>query len=82
MDIIKIKGLKIFANHGVYPEEIENGQNFVLDVWLYLNTLKAGKLDDLRFTVDYDKFCGFVKDNFLVKGPCLSCFFCNWTFFK
>ena len=28
------------------------------------------------------KFCGLVKDNFLVKGPCLSCFFCNWTFFK
>ena len=65
MDIIKIKGLKIFANHGVYPEEIENGQNFVLDIWLYLNTLKAGKLDDLRFTVDYDKFCGFVKKYFV-----------------
>ena len=65
MDIIKIKGLKIFANHGLYPEEIENGQDFFLDISLYLNTQKAGKTDDLNLTVDYDKFCRFVSQYFV-----------------
>ena len=34
METIRIKGLKIFAYHGVNPEEKENGQNFVLDLTL------------------------------------------------
>ena len=65
MDIIKIKGLKIFANHGLSPEEIENGQDFFLDISLYLNTQKSGKTDDLTQTVDYDKFCRFVSQYFV-----------------
>ena len=65
MDIIKIKGLKIFANHGLYPEEIENGQNFFLDIAIYLDTQKAGKTDDLNQTVDYHKFCSFISEYFV-----------------
>ena len=33
MDEIYIKGLKIFAYHGVNPEETENGQEFELDIF-------------------------------------------------
>ena len=30
MDIIEIKNLEIFANHGVFPEENVLGQKFVV----------------------------------------------------
>ena len=31
MDKIIVRGLKIFAYHGVNPEEKQDGQNFVFD---------------------------------------------------
>lgn len=53
MDKIYIKGLKIFAYHGVNPEETENGQHFLVDVCLYTNIQTAGQTDDLNDTVNY-----------------------------
>ena len=41
MDKILIKGLKLFAYHGVNPEEKENGQDFIFDIELYVNMNKA-----------------------------------------
>ncbi|MBQ8077343.1 MAG: dihydroneopterin aldolase, partial [Eubacterium sp.] len=32
MDKITIKDLKLFAYHGVNPEEKESGQNFFIDI--------------------------------------------------
>lgn len=61
MDTIKIEGLKCFAYHGVYSEENEKGQDFILDICLYLNLSKAGKTDDLKLTVDYGELCEFAK---------------------
>lgn len=53
MDQIQIRGLHLFAYHGVNPEEKENGQNFILDVTLYTNIEKPGRTDDLNDTVNY-----------------------------
>jgi len=53
MDKITIKGLKIFAYHGVNPEEKQNGQEFIIDVDYYLNLVKACKNDSLGDTVSY-----------------------------
>lgn len=61
MDTIKIEGLKCFAYHGVYPEENEKGQDFILDIWLYLDLSEAGKTDNLKLTVNYGELCEFVK---------------------
>ena len=33
-DEIRIRGLKVFAHHGVYPEETRDGQNFFIDAVL------------------------------------------------
>ncbi|MBQ4153783.1 MAG: dihydroneopterin aldolase [Clostridia bacterium] len=55
MDEIIIKGLKIFAYHGVNPEETENGQEFELDITLFTNLEKARKTDDLEETINYAK---------------------------
>lgn len=53
MDKIIIKGLKVFAYHGVNPEEKRDGQQFILDVTLYLSLLRACRSDDLNDTVSY-----------------------------
>lgn len=53
MDKIIIKGLKVFAYHGVNPEEKRDGQQFVLDVTLHLSLLRACQSDNLNDTVSY-----------------------------
>lgn len=55
MDKISIKNLKLFAYHGVNPEEKENGQNFFIDVDYYVNIAKACRSDDVNDTVSYAK---------------------------
>ncbi len=55
MDKIIIKGLKVFAYHGVNPEEKRDGQTFILDITLYLSLERAGQTDDLNDTVSYAK---------------------------
>lgn len=53
MDIIEIKNLEIFANHGVFPEENVLGQKFVVSAKLYTSTRKAGLTDDLTASIHY-----------------------------
>ena len=62
MDEIIISGLKIFAWHGVYEEEQEKGQNFVINAKLFLDTSASGDSDSLDDTVDYGKVCLFIND--------------------
>ena len=67
MDQIVIKDLIVFAKHGVFPEENEMGQKFVVSATLYTNTRYAGKTDHLDRSIDYGKACQLiykcVKDN-------------------
>ena len=53
MEKIYIKGLEIFAFHGVNPEEKENGQKFILDITLTADLSAAMATDDLACTVNY-----------------------------
>lgn len=55
MDKIKIKGLRVYAYHGVNPEEKEKGQPFELDITLGVDTRAAGRSDDLKDTVNYSR---------------------------
>lgn len=55
MDKIVIKGLRIFAYHGVNPEEKEKGQPFILDITLYKDLSLPGATDDLNDTVNYSR---------------------------
>lgn len=55
MDKIYIKGLRVYAYHGVKPEEKEKGQPFILDITLYTDVSEAGKSDRLEDTVNYSK---------------------------
>ncbi len=55
MDEIIVKGLKVFAFHGVNPEEREDGQIFIVDIVAYADLSKACKSDDIDDTVSYAK---------------------------
>ena len=61
-DKITIKGLEVFANHGVYPEENRLGQKFVVNAVLYVDTRAAGLSDDLNLSVNYGTVCHQITD--------------------
>lgn len=52
-DEITLTGLRVFGRHGVYDEERREGQDFVVDVTLRLDTRRAAASDDVADTVHY-----------------------------
>jgi len=53
VDQVALRGITGFGHHGVFPEERQKGQRFVVDVRLTLDLAPAATSDDLRQTVDY-----------------------------
>ncbi|GII95653.1 dihydroneopterin aldolase [Sinosporangium siamense] len=52
-DRVSLRGLRVRGRHGVFPAERELGQEFVVDVTLFLDTAPAAAGDDLTKTVHY-----------------------------
>ena len=52
-DRIVLRGLRGFGHHGVYPEERREGQPFLVDVVLDVDTAAAAASDDVADTVHY-----------------------------
>lgn len=53
LDRVALRGLRGFGRHGVLPQERRDGQSFVVDVAIGLDTSKAAASDDLADTIDY-----------------------------
>ena len=53
MDHILLNELQFYGYHGVYQEEQQKGQAFVVSVELGLSLAQAGHSDDLSDTVSY-----------------------------
>ena len=53
MDRVALRGLKARGHHGVFPKEREEGQTFIVDLTLGLDTRPAAADDDLAKTVHY-----------------------------
>ena len=66
-DRIILKGLQVFARHGVLPEEKTLGQRFALDVTAFLDLRPAGRRDDYKQTVCYDALTRLVIDTVTTK---------------
>lgn len=60
MDEIRIKDLEVFANHGVFPEENELGQKFIVSAVLYVDTRNAGRYDRLTESIHYGEVCQMI----------------------
>jgi dihydroneopterin aldolase len=68
-DRIALRGVRARGRHGVLPEERANGQDFVVDAVLKLDTRAASASDDLSDTVDYGSLAQRLAD--VVSGdPC------------
>jgi dihydroneopterin aldolase len=52
-DRISLSGLRVRGHHGVLPQERRDGQDFVVDAVLHLDTRAAAVSDQLADTVDY-----------------------------
>ena len=61
MDKIKLQGMTFYAFHGVSKPERELGQQYVIDVELFLDTKKAGQTDNLDDTVNYAEIFDVVE---------------------
>lgn len=55
MDKIIIKGLKIYAYHGVKEKEKVEGQNFFIDCEMLINIDTVRFNDDIESTINYSK---------------------------
>ena len=66
LDRIVLTGLRAKGFHGVLPEERRQGQDFVVDVVLHLDTRAAAADDDLTATVHYGELARALAD--VVRG--------------
>jgi dihydroneopterin aldolase len=53
VDRVALRGLKARGHHGVFQKEREEGQTFIVDLTLGLDTRPAAADDDLSKTVHY-----------------------------
>jgi 7,8-dihydroneopterin aldolase/epimerase/oxygenase len=60
-DELSVTGIECFAHHGVFERERREGQTFVIDLTLGVDTRPAAVSDDLHDTVDYGSLVARVK---------------------
>lgn len=66
-DRITLTGLRVRGHHGVFDHEKRDGQDFVVDVTVWLELAEAAATDDLKHTLDYGALATRVAET--VGGP-------------
>ena len=66
-DRIDLRGLKIRGQHGVFDHERANGQDFVVDITVWIDLADAAVSDELADTYDYSALARLAAD--VVAGP-------------
>jgi dihydroneopterin aldolase len=61
-DRLFIRGIAVFARHGLHAAEAELGQRFDIDLVLEFDTSEAGRTDDYSRTVCYGSVFQTVRD--------------------
>jgi dihydroneopterin aldolase len=59
---VEVRGLAVFAHHGVRESERSQGQRFLFDVWLEGVPGRAGESDRVEDTVNYSEVCNRVVE--------------------
>ena len=70
IDEITLTGVRAYGYHGVFEDERREGQEFVVDVTLYLSTAEAAETDDVADTVHYGEVAERIVE--LVGGEPLN----------
>jgi dihydroneopterin aldolase len=66
-DRITVTGLAVFGHHGVFDHEKRDGQEFLIDITLWLDLSAAARSDDLTKTVHYGELAELARG--IVAGP-------------
>lgn len=66
-DRIELRGLTVRGRHGVFDHERANGQDFVVDITVWIDLLDAAASDELADTYDYAALAQLAAD--VVAGP-------------
>jgi dihydroneopterin aldolase len=66
-DRIELRGLTVRGHHGVFDFEKRDGQDFVVDITVWIDLDRAGESDDLSDTLDYGELAQRAAD--IVGGP-------------
>ncbi|HEX6221075.1 MAG TPA: dihydroneopterin aldolase [Acidimicrobiia bacterium] len=61
-DRIDLKGIEVYAKHGVLEHEQEKAQVFTADVTVFTDLGPAGESDDLADTLDYSELALEVRE--------------------
>jgi dihydroneopterin aldolase len=69
-DRIELRGLTVRGNHGVFDFERREGQDFIVDAVLELDTRPAAKSDDVTDTVHYGELAEALAA--VVTGPAVN----------
>jgi dihydroneopterin aldolase len=66
-DRIELRGLRVRGRHGVFDHERRDGQDFVVDVTVWMDLTAAARSDRLEDTLDYGALAQRVAA--IVGGP-------------
>jgi 7,8-dihydroneopterin aldolase/epimerase/oxygenase len=66
-DRIELRGLTVRGHHGVFEQERSDGQEFVVDITVWIDLDRAAASDDLTDTLDYGALAARATD--IVGGP-------------
>jgi dihydroneopterin aldolase len=66
-DRIELRGLTVRGNHGVFDHERADGQDFVVDLTVWVDLAAAAASDDLADTLDYGGLAQRAAD--IIAGP-------------
>lgn len=61
-DRITLTGLRVFGRHGVFEHEKRDGQEFVVDLTVWLDLSPSASSDDLADTVNYGELARLAAD--------------------
>jgi len=66
-DRIELRGLEVRGNHGVFDHERRDGQDFIVDITVWIDLVDAATSDDLSDTYDYGVLAQRAAD--IIGGP-------------
>ncbi|RFN59194.1 dihydroneopterin aldolase [Marixanthomonas ophiurae] len=72
MSTIRLKNIRIFANHGCLTEEEKIGSDYIVNLKVTANLSKAAKTDDLGDTVDYVHLQKIVREQMAIRSKLLE----------
>jgi len=66
-DRIELRGLMVRGRHGVFDHERADGQDFVVDITVWIDLADAAASDELADTYDYGALARLAAD--VIAGP-------------